>query len=167
MMTKIAQFVVASAVAAMASLAGGCSSDGCLNNRNAIPLAGFYSAESHEAVTIAALTVGGVGAPGDSLLLDNESAAQVYLPFRANVGEVTFGFSAVVAGSGDVMTDQLTFGYETMPYFDNADCGAMYRYRITSVDFSGTMIDSVGIVDSLVTNVETERIKIYFHGSPQ
>ncbi|MDE6462052.1 MAG: hypothetical protein K2L32_04655 [Muribaculaceae bacterium] len=164
-MMKTAQLIFSSGIAAVLLTVAGCASDGCLNNRNSIPLAGFYSSQTHEPVTVAAVTVAGDGAPGDSMLLNNEAASQVYLPFRANADEVTFGFS--VAVDGGVMTDQLTFAYRTMPYFDNADCGAMYRYLITSVDFNGALIDSVGIVDSLVTNVETERIKIYFHGAPQ
>ncbi|MDE6119304.1 MAG: hypothetical protein K2F82_05510 [Muribaculaceae bacterium] len=162
---KTARLIFLSGIAATLLAAVGCASDGCLNNRNSIPLAGFYSWQTHEPVTVAALTVAGDGAPGDSMLIDNEAASQVYLPFRADAPEVTFGFS--VALEGGVMTDQLTFAYQTTPYFDNADCGAMYRYRITSVGFNGTLIDSVGIVDSLVTNVETERIKIYFHGATQ
>lgn len=149
-----------------AALAAGCSGEGCLDNRNSLPLAGFYSAETHEAVSISGLTVGGVGAPNDSLLLSNETAGQVYMPFRASSSEVTFSFSAHVADDM-TLTDFVTFGYQTITYFDNADCGAMYRYRITSVTHDGALIDSIGIVDSLITNTESQRIKIFFHGSPE
>lgn len=141
----------------------GCASNGCLDNQNSIPKAGFYSYLTGQPVLVAGLTVGGVGAPGDSLLLKNGSASELYLPFRSATDEVSFLFSA--GDSTSVISDELTFTYESIPYFVDSECGAMYRYRITGVWYDGVFIDSVGITDSLITNVDFERIKIYFHDS--
>ncbi len=148
---------------ALALVIAGCASNGCLDNRNSIPLAGFYSAESGDPVSVSGLTVGGVGAKNDSLLLNKETATEVYLPFRASFDEVTYLFT--VSTQTDTLTDEVTFTYDASPYFVDAECGAMYRYRITGVWFGGTLIDSIAITDSLITNVDQERIKIYFHGS--
>ena len=41
----------------------------------------------------------------------------------------------------------------------------MYRYKITSVTYTTHLIDSVGIVDSLITNIDRERIRIYFRSA--
>lgn len=154
--------IIAAAITSLLlTLAGGCSSNGCLDNRNSLPLAGFYSAATGDAVTVSGLTVGGLGAANDSLLMNNSSASQVYLPFRASIDEVTYIFTA--ATETDTVSDELTFTYNVMPYFDNVECGAMYRYKITGVWYDGVLIDSVAITDSLITNVESERIKIYFH----
>ena len=38
----------------------------------------------------------------------------------------------------------------------------MYIYRITGVKHTDNIIDSVTLLDSLITNVELERIRIYF-----
>lgn len=135
----------------------GCSSEGCDNNRNSIPMAGFYDYETLESLTISGLGVTGVGAPGDSLLLDPaKSAHQVYLPFRGAEQTTSFLFTS---GS---LVDSLRFDYESYPYFDGEDCGAMWRYRITSVNWTGCLIDSVSVTDSLITNIERERIMIFF-----
>lgn len=141
---------------------GSCSSNGCLDNQNSLPLAGFYSAASGEPVSVSGLKIGGVGAANDSLLLNGSATSQIYLPFRASFDEVTYSFS-VSSDSVTTITDELTFTYDVMPYFVNVDCGAMYRYRITGVWYDGVLIDSVAITDSLITNVDTERIKIYLH----
>lgn len=38
----------------------------------------------------------------------------------------------------------------------------MFRYIITSYTYTKHLIDSVGLVDSVITNVDRERIRIYF-----
>lgn len=142
-------------VAAALAIAG-CSNEGCMNNRNSIPMAGFYRLENEEALSVSKLEIYGVGAPGDSLLLDTlRSSHQVYLPLRGQLPSVRFAFKA-----GD-MTDTLTINYNSYPYFDGEDCGAMWRYELTSVHYLRTLIDSVLITDPLITNVERERLMIF------
>lgn len=139
-----------------AAMLASCSGDGCTNNRNAIPLAGFYDYASREPVTIGGLAIAGVGAPNDSLLLDpSKSSHQVYLPFRGAQKSTQFKFS-----SGN-FAEVVTFTYDSYPYFDGEECGAMWRYRITSVSHSGLIIDSIAVTDSLVTNIERERIMFF------
>lgn len=151
----------------------GCNSSGCLDNRNSLPLAGFYDASTGDAVSVSGLSIGGVGAPGDSLLADaGKNIHSIYLPFRSTQDETTFVFSTKaktnVAEEPDdmVLSDYVTFRYESIPYFASADCGAMYRYRILAVDHTSLFIDSVGIIDSLITNTDMERIKIYLRHDP-
>lgn len=36
----------------------------------------------------------------------------------------------------------------------------MYRFRITDVVYTRHLIDSVGVTDSLITNIDFQRIKI-------
>lgn len=41
----------------------------------------------------------------------------------------------------------------------------MYHYRITRVSHTSQLLDSVGISDSLITNIERENIRLFFHTS--
>lgn len=127
----------------------------CYDNQNSIPKAGFYSASSGQAVTITGLAIGGVDAPGDSLLCSpSESQSFVFLPFRPADGETEFQVSA------NGLSDVITFWYDSTPYFASAECGAIWRYRIRNVEWTRNLIDSVAIVDSIITNVDSEQIKL-------
>lgn len=144
-----------------------CNSSGCLDNQNSIPLAGFYSMETKGKVTVRDINIGGVGAPDDTLLLNGTAASQVYLPFRASGNTTAFYFHLVTdadtLGIDTGLNDTISFSYESMPYFASADCGAIYRYRITECRHTSLFIDSVAVTDSLITNVDMQRIEIYFH----
>lgn len=140
-----------------------CSTDGCLENQSSIPLAGFYASENGKQIVWNSLDVYGVGATGDSLLIaaGNESG-QTYLPFRATQNSTAFCFHYGDYGDDTDYNDTIWFEYESTPYFASEECGAMYRYKITSVKHTDIIIDSVVIVDPEITNVDVERIKIYF-----
>ena len=134
----------------------GCSTGACYDNQNSLPKAGFYSAETGEAVSISGVAIGGVGAPNDSLLCEaSETASEVYLPFRPNEETTSFAFR-----SGGI-ADIVTFSYETRPYFASADCGAVWVFRIKEVSWRGALIDSVAVIDSLITNVDAQQLKIF------
>lgn len=150
-------------VAGLALMAGGCSTTGCLNNQNSLPLAGFYSAADGSAVSVSNLTVRGAGAPNDSALLAPErTASTVYLPFRPARQSAQFLFQC-----GD-FADVVTFNYESVPYFASEECGAMWEYKITEVTCDGSLyVAKVEITDSLVTNLEKERIRIYLNAIPE
>lgn len=139
----------------------GCNTTGCMDNRSSLPIAGFYSYENGAAISIDSISVGGIGAPNDSLLLaPGTQAQQVYLPFSSETDKVQFeiGYAWKYAPPGDI----LTFEYETIPYFVSEECGAMYRYRITRFDYTTNLLDSVAVADSLITNVERVNIKLYY-----
>lgn len=146
--------VILSAACSAALIA--CNNEGCLNNRNSIPMAGFYLLEGEQSISVTNLEVYGVGSPGDSLLLDTaRSNHQVYLPLRGNFDCAKFAFR-----SGEI-SDTLTINYNSWPYFDGEDCGAMWRYELTALSYNRTLIDSVLITDPLVTNIERERLMIF------
>lgn len=135
-----------------------CSSGGCENNQNSIPMAGFYNAANGESLTVSGLSVMGIGAPGDSLLLDpKRNTHQVYLPFRGSDTSCSFSFAY------GQFADVVEFQYRAIPYFDGEECGAMWRYEITDVSWRGLLIDSVAVTDPLITNMERERIMIFLN----
>lgn len=139
-----------------------CSNVGCTENRNSIPIAGFYSSTTLDPITIDSIAVGGVGAPADSLLLRNKGS-QVYLPFRATANETKFYIKYLQKELNyPQFYDTVSFAYTSVPYFASEDCGAMYHYRITSLTYTTHVLDSVAVLDSLITNLERETIRIFF-----
>lgn len=139
---------------ALIPLLAGCAAT-CYDNRNSLPKAGFYSASSGEAVAVTGISLAGVDAPNDSLLCSpSQSASFVFLPFRPADGETEFKLT------GNGLSDIITFWYDSTPYFASAECGAIWRYRIRNVEWTRNLIDSVAVVDSIITNIDSEQIKI-------
>lgn len=149
----------------MAAVIYSCNTSGCTDNQSALPLAGFYSSQSKAAITLSDLTVTGEGAPGDSALYGaSQSLSEVYLPFRSTQTETAYIFSYQL-DSVTTVTDRIAFTYSAEPRFVSEECGAMYFYHINSLSYTTNLIDSVKIIDSLVTNINLQRIEIYFRTS--
>lgn len=157
----------AAASAAWIAMLAGCNTAGCIDNLNSIPVAGFYSMGSGKAVAIDSLAVWGVGAVGDSLLASPSAAAsQIYMPLRSSASVTSFCFAyRAKALDRPELQDTVTIAYTSTPWFISEDCGAAYRYRIDRLTHTSHLIDSVGIADSVVTNVVNENIRIYFRTS--
>ena len=155
--------LLASALIAPALLTG-CNTAGCTDNQNSLPLAGFYSMSTGEAISVDSIAVWGVGAPGDSLLLSaSTSASQLYLPLRSSADETSFCFAyRQTALDYEDFQDTITISYTSQPWFISEDCGAGYRHTITSLRHTYHLIDSVGLTDSTVTNIDREIMRIYF-----
>lgn len=143
------------------------SSTGCTDNQNSLPLAGFYSSSTGEKVTPDSIAVEGVGAPNDSLLLaPNRKVSELYLPFRSTKSTTSFCIQYRQSNLNyEELYDTLTFNYNSIPYFASEECGAMYHYLITSYSYTRHLVDSVALLDSLITNVDRETIQIYFRTS--
>lgn len=151
-------------VSVFMSILFSCSSDGCLDNQSSIPLAGFYSSATNEAVSLDSINIYGIGATGDSLLsVIGTSTQQVYLPFRSTQDSTSFcvhyGYTEV---SSPEMNDTILFKYNSTIYFASEECGAMYKYDITSVQYTRHIIDTIIISNPEINNIDIERIKIYF-----
>jgi hypothetical protein len=147
-------------------LTGSCNTSGCTDNHSALPLMGFYDYATGSSVTLDSLDLGGVGAPGDSLLVHSgEKVSQVYLPFRDGAGSSSFclHYDYKLQGlDNPAFDDIITFHYDAEPYFASSECGAMYRYVIRDVEYTRHLIDSIAVIDPVVTNVELERIQVFF-----
>lgn len=142
----------------------GCSNGGCLENRSAIPRAAFFDASTGKGMTLDSLAIGGIGAPGDSLLVSpGTEVGEVYLPMRSKDTKTSWCIAYKYEYLDfEEMNDTLTFAYESIPYFASEECGAAYRYRITSATCTRHIIDSIAVTDSLVTNVDKVYVNIYF-----
>lgn len=155
-------------VAAIAGSAcfGGCNTQGCTDNHSALPLMGFYSSTTESSIVLDSLAIGRVGAPDDSLLIQSgQSVKSLYLPFRYDESTTSFRFHYDYKEQGlddPAIDDIVTFSYTSEPYFASEECGAYYIYRITSVDYTTHLIERVEIVDSIINNIDMERIKVFF-----
>lgn len=156
--------VLAYILAGVALLAAitGCNTSGCLDNGSSLPLAGFYNTAG-QAVEIDSLAIHGIGAPGDSLLVAPGTAvSEVYLPLRSTSSTTSYVLHYAYQGLDSVAyNDTITFDYTSSPYFVSEECGAMYRYHIDRLAYTTHLIESIEITDSLITNTNLQRIKIY------
>ena len=128
---------------------GGCSTEECYDNRNALTYAGFY----------------GIGAPGDSILSEgNRSIANLYLPFRIDSDTTQYVFKLINKLYEPYnIADTLTFIYSREARFVSAACGASYVYTIKDIKTTGLLIDSVAVPGGRITNADVENIHIYFN----
>lgn len=160
--------LTAAATLALTPMLAGCNTSGCTDNQSALPLAGFYSASTGSSITVSNLEIGGVDAPDDSLLYSTGTGlSEVYLPFRSTADETAYVIAYSPDGGETRVSDRITFGYTSEPYFASEECGAMFYYRIGRVDYTRNIIDSVAVTDSLITNSNVQQIKIYFRTSEQ
>lgn len=148
----------------------GCSNSECYENQNSLPLAGFYSSEERpQAISLDSISILGVGAPGDSILQDSvRTISQVYLPFRLDQLSTTYEIRYLSGLAGQMrLSDVITFNYDTIPMFVSLSCGAVYYYKINSIDYTKNFIDSVVCPSGVITNQNIENLKIYFRISTE
>lgn len=163
---KSIRFIYAASLTAalvLLTATSACNSTGCLENQSSIPLAGFYSSGTEERVVIDSIKVYGLGAPGDSSLTASIRASQVYLPLRSSAEATSFCFRYLQKDLDcPELIDTLTLEYDSEPRFVSEECGAMYFYHVRRMSYTRHLIDSVAMPDSLINNVDIERLKIYF-----
>ena len=139
-----------------------CGDNSCYENGSSLPLAAFYLGEKQQ--TVIGLTIKGIGVPGDSLIADSSSLSEAYLPLRASVTSTAFDVSRWVADGTKMawIHDTLTFDYQPVEYFHSVECGAMFNFDIKQVRHTTHGIDSVVLLNNLITNAVTPSIRIYF-----
>ncbi len=144
--------------------ASGCT-DTCSENKNALPLAGFYaSGQGSEKISVDSLEISGVDAPGDATLSPADiSKNEIYLPFKIDSDTTKFVF--IDKKGGFEIKDTLTFIYSRTPRFVNVECGVSYLFDIRYISCQGVLIDSVTCPQGFIDNTNIENIHIYFSTS--
>jgi len=132
-----------------------------MENKNALPLAGFYASGSTDKITLDSLEVIGVGKPEDSALLAGGSRIdRLYIPFRIDSDTTRYVFcDAHLSGGG---CDTVTFVYSRTPRFVNVECGVSYIFGIRKIMCQGVLIDSVTCPAGFIDNSNSENLRIYF-----
>lgn len=146
-------------------LLGSCGSDGCVENRNSIPRAQFYSYGGQElALVVDSISIYGIGQPNDSMLLDSAVAVtQVYLPLRFTQDSTQYVIQYLQHSlSSPRYNDTLTFVYQAYPYFESIDCGAMYNFNIETCRYTRNVLDSVAVTVPEITNKDVESVRLFY-----
>lgn len=138
----------------------GCGDGSCNDNASAVPLARFYYSQGTTQVTVSDLTVSAIGAPGDTVLVDDDDVTDLHLPLRVGATSVQWCLSFAVNDTTSV-TDTVTIAYRPKEYFASVECGAMYHFDITGVTHTDKVIDSVVVAQPQVTNVDQVNLRIY------
>ncbi len=116
----------------------------------------FYTIDSIEqAVFVSPISVYGVGR-SDSLLYENDSISSVSIPLSPNAETIGFVFDI------GTYSDEILFEYKTSTYLESMDCGFIANYEINSVTYSTNIIDTIIILNNMVTIDNEEHIKLYF-----
>lgn len=152
-------------IAAALLASGGCTTNDCSDNQNSLPLAGFYSSQVvPKPIAVDSISVYGLHAPGDSLLLDSAVKVQeVYLPFRIDEKSTTYVLSYHQKAISDSrLNDTVTFCYRSEPYFVSIGCGAIYKYVMEGIDYTTHLLDSVTCPAGVITNAPIQNLRIYF-----
>lgn len=138
-----------------------CNTNECYDNRNTMPLAGFYSSGTPaRSVSVDSLKVYAMGVPGDSVLLkpSTSSINELYLPFNTGADRTAYVFT----NARTSVSDTVTFSYSARPWFASEACGVVYRFEMNGISWSGVLIDSVTCPGEVITNRPVENLKIYF-----
>ncbi|HEY3371446.1 MAG TPA: DUF6452 family protein [Prolixibacteraceae bacterium] len=122
----------------------------------AILRATFYNDSTNLAMS-PTITVIGVGR--DSLLYNEEVRSNVLLPLTH---QDTTRYIIWL----DSKADSLIFVHQATKKYASVETGFYYEYKLLSVRFTHTRIDSLKIIDSLVTTKWNENIKLYIHPLP-
>ena len=144
---------------------GSCAGNECYDNKNSLPLAGFYSsAPRPQKISIDSISIYGIGAPGDSILQDSvRNLSQSYLPFRIDEGNTVYVIQYLFGDAGKIhLADTIKFEYDIVPWFVSSACGVIYDYKMKDIVTTHNLIDSVTCPSGEITNANTENIRIYF-----
>ena len=122
----------------------------------ALLLASFHNSSTKIAMS-PVITIQGVGR--DTLWVNEQSSYNVLLP-------LTFKDTTRYIISLDSKTDSLIFVHTATKKYASVETGFYYEYKLHSVRFTRNRIDSLQIIDSLVTTKWHENIKLYIHPLP-
>lgn len=163
-MNRARLIVLVVLAAVIATALKSCNTSGCTENRNAVPLAAFFNSSTGDPISLDSISIFGVGQVNDSVLsAAGTVVSQVYLPMRPTANTVTWCLSYKWKNLDDPrLNDTLVLDYKSTPFFASDECGAYYKYEVDRMQYTDHLIDSVVVVDSLITNVDKVYLNIYF-----
>ena len=118
--------------------------------------ASLLNSETNKAITP---RISVIGAGLDSLWIYQEDLSSFLLPLSQK-DTTTFLISF------DSYIDTLTFFHETRLKYASMETGFYFDYKLDSIAFTHTRIDSILITDSLITTKWNENIKLYIRPLP-
>jgi hypothetical protein len=131
-----------------------CNSTGCYDQTDVKVNCSFYSLDTKKAVSLDSVTVWGVGS--DSIIYDNSTLSEIALELNPKSNETKYVFQAVAEGY--TFRDTLTFKHTNKPWFQSMDCGCMVFSTLDTCLTTGSIFQSVTIVNHEVINYDTEHV---------
>jgi hypothetical protein len=95
----------------------------------------------------------------DSILYKDSTLTELILPLSANN-------KTIFLISFDSTIDTITFTHETSMKYASMETGFYNEFKLKSINFTKSRIDSIQITDSLVTKTWHENIKLYLRPLP-
>lgn len=131
-----------------------CNNSGCYDETVVKVNCSFFHLEENKAVSIDSVTVWGVGS--DSIIYKNKTLGKMALELNPESNETKYVFQAV--GDGHTFTDTLTFKHTNRPWFQSMECGCMVFSTLDTCLTTGSIFQSVKIVDHEVINIAIEHV---------
>ena len=100
-----------------------------------------------------------LGLGQDSLWIDHESTTSILFPLSKND-------TSVFIVSFDSVDDTLNLSYQSELLYDAMETGFYYEYKLQSVSFTQNRIDSLIVIDSLITKNWNENFQLYINSLP-
>lgn len=135
-------------------LLSSCNSGGCYESTTVKMYGSFYSLDSKKALELDSITVWGVGS--DSLIYDNATLSELALDLNPKAQETKYVIQAKAGGY--LFTDTLSLKYTNQPWFQSMECGCMVFSTLESCETTGTIFQSVTILDPKIINQKKKHV---------
>jgi hypothetical protein len=149
---KIFSFVIAGAILLMIS----CTPESCFEETVAFVKASFYFTSTGRALSPDSLTLYGIGMSSKKIYNKATGVTPVLIPL--NSSSENCGFMIRING----ISDTITFSYSTYPHLISKECGYTFYHKIDTPVYTKHIIDKVKILNSSITTMNEENIRIYY-----
>ncbi|HLN20056.1 MAG TPA: DUF6452 family protein [Bacteroidales bacterium] len=133
-----------------------CTPEACLDETESYLKATFYSSATKQAVKPDSLTVFGSGMESNRIYSAQKQLSMARLPLNNLTG-----FSAFIIRING-RSDTLNVNYSSFPHLISKECGYSFNHNVEKISNSYLIIDSIRIINPIVTNENRENIRIYF-----
>lgn len=133
----------------------GCESNDCMLSSGSYCNLAFVDGEGKGVKLLDTLTV---STTGDNVIINRKLGAEgmdLPLSYTATVDTFYLKYSTRLA-------DTLWVEHLNLPYFSSMECGTVMHYRLTGIQSTTHLIDSVRIVNTEITNSLKKNVEIYF-----
>ena len=137
-------------------LIASCTPETCLLETTAFLNAGFYKTGTDKPIAPDSITVFGIGKESSRLYSKSLYLSSIKLPLDASRN--TCGFVLKINN----LTDTLRVIYASYPHLISKECGITFFFSLDTVKISGTVIDTIAIINKNITTFNAENIRIFY-----
>lgn len=143
-------------------LVASCASDGCTNTDPCVPIAQFYDSSTESTISVDSVSIYGIGAPGDSMIVSCSTVSSFNLPLRTSVTHTDYVIHYDQSDLNDpLLNDTISFDYVINPVFDNNECGVYFSFDITAYSCTSHLVDSIDVPYSHISNLGVTAVKLF------